>query len=186
MSTRTLLASIGLTLMAPGVLSAAEEGGGVFSISLGLMVWTWVLFLLTLFVLSWKVFPLISGGLETRQRKIQEAIDGARHDREEARRLLAEHGRQLDAARLEAQRVLDEGKQAGERMRQSLLEQARAEQEELLERARTEIQREQERAIEAMRREAVDISLAAAEQLIKVRLDSDQDRRLVEDYLEKL
>jgi len=186
MSTRTLLASIGLILMAPGVLLAAEEGGGVFSINLGLMVWTWVLFLLTLFVLSWKVFPLISGGLETRQQKIQQAIDEAKQDRDEARRLLDEHGRQLDAARLEAQRILDEGKQAGERMREGLLVQARAEQEELLDRARVEIQREQERAIEAMRREAVDISIAAAEQLIKTRLDSDQDRRLVEEYIEKL
>lgn len=186
MSTRTLVVCAAIVLTAPGVLLAAEEGGGVFSINLGLMVWTWVLFLLTLFVLSWKVFPLIAGGLETRQQKIQQAIDEAKEDRNEARRLLDEHGRQLDAARLEAQRILDEGKQAGERMREGLLEQARTEQEEMLERARVEIQREQDRAIEAMRREAVDISLAAAEQLIKTRLDSDQDRRLVEDYLEKL
>ena len=85
-----------------------------------------------------------------------------------------------------AKRILDEGKQAGERMREGLLEQARGEQEEMLDRARVEIRREQDRAIEAMRREAVDISLAAAEQLIKTKLDSDQDRRLVEEYIEKL
>jgi F-type H+-transporting ATPase subunit b len=186
MSSRMLVAALGFIPTAPGVLRAAEEGGGVFSVSLGLMVWTWVLFLLTLFVLVWKVFPLIAGGLEERQRKIQQAIDEARRDRAEARQLLDEHGRQLDAARVEAQRILDDGKQAGERMRQSILEEARSEQEAMLERARVEIQREQERAIEALRREAVDISLAAAEQLIKTRLDSDQDRRLVEEYIEKL
>lgn len=186
MSSRTLVAALGSILAAPGMLLAAEEGGGVFSINLGLMVWTWVLFLLTLFVLAWKVFPMIAGGLEQRQRKIQQAIDEAKDDRDEARRLLDEHGRQLDAARLEAQRIIDEGKQAGERMRKGLLEEARGEQEEMLERARVEIRREQERAIEAMRREAVDISLAAAEQLIKTRLDSEQDRQLVEEYIGKL
>ncbi len=184
--------SADLLLAAPGLLvgateaSIAQEGGGVFSINLGLMVWTWVLFLLTLFVLAWKVFPLIAGGLEERQRKIQQVIDEAKNDRDEARRLLDEHRRQLDHARSEAQRILDEGRAAGERMREGILEQARAEHQELLERARVEIDRERERAVEALRREAVDISLAAAEQLIKTRLDSEQDRRLVEDYIEKL
>jgi F0F1-type ATP synthase membrane subunit b/b' len=37
-----------------------------------------------------------------------------------------------------------------------------------------------------LRREAVDLSLAAAGRLIRQRLDSDADRKLVSDYLATL
>ena len=56
-----------MAITAPIILVAQEhheETTGIFSLNLGLVVWTWVLFLLTLGILVWKVFPVISGGLE--------------------------------------------------------------------------------------------------------------------------
>ena len=85
-----------LLLVAPAPLWAAE--GSVLSINAGLAIWTWVLFLLTLGILSWKAFPAIAKGLETRQANIQAAIDSAREDRDEARRLLEQSGGQLRGA----------------------------------------------------------------------------------------
>ena len=53
----------------------------------------------------------------------------------------------------------------------------------MLERAKREIAVERERAVAELRREAVDLSLAAASKLIEQRLDSDADRKIVEEYL---
>ncbi len=170
-----------LLLLAPAPLWAAE--GGVLSINAGLAIWTWVLFLLTLGVLSWKAFPAIAKGLETRQSRIQAAIDSAREDRSEARRLLDEHQRQLDHARREAKDILQQGREAGERLREEILAQARRENEEMLERARRDLAREREELIASVRREAVDLSLAAAERLIHERLDDEANRRLVREYI---
>jgi F-type H+-transporting ATPase subunit b len=165
---------------------AQEAGGAIFSLNIGLVIWTWVLFLLTLGILAWKVFPLIAGGLEERQRKIQEAIDSAREDREEARRLIEEQTRELSRARQEAQRLLDETREAAGRLRQELVAGAEAEKVDILERARREMDRERQRVLEQLREETVDISLAAAERLIKARLDSEGDRRLVREYIGSL
>jgi len=165
---------------------AQEAGSAIFSLNIGLLIWTWVLFLLTLGILVWKVFPLISGGLEERQRKIQEAIDTAREDREEARRLVEEQTRELSRARQEAQRLLDETREAAGRLRQELVAGAEAEKVDILERARREMDRERQRVLEQLREETVDISLAAAERLIKARLDSEADRRLVREYIGSL
>ncbi|MBK5097605.1 MAG: hypothetical protein JJE01_07470, partial [Gemmatimonadetes bacterium] len=93
---RRIPGAIALIVALPNAALAAEGGSGIFSLNLGLMIWTWVLFLLTLGVLWWKAFPAIASGLEQRQSRIQDAIDSARADREEARRLLDEHQRQLD------------------------------------------------------------------------------------------
>ena len=165
---------------------AQEAGGAIFSLNIGLVIWTWVLFLLTLWILAWKVFPLIAGGLEERQRKIQQAIDMAREDREEARHLVEEQTRELSRARQEAQRLLDETREAAGRLRQELVVAAEAEKSDILERARREMDRERQRVLEQLREETVDISLAAAERLIKARLDSEGNRRLVREYIGSL
>ncbi len=183
----TLAALLFLTMPA---LAAAlqEEGGGspLFSINLGLVIWTWVLFLLTLGVLAWKVFPYIAGGLEERHRKIQEAIDEARRSREEAGGLRDEQRELLEAARREAQEFVDKGKDTADALRKEILADARLQQSNMLEEAKREIQVERDQLVEEVRREAVEISIAAAERLLRTRLDAEENSRLVREYLSEL
>lgn len=181
------MSSVPLALLAlPADLAAAQEEINVFSVDFGLMFWTWILFLLTVGILSWKAFPAIAKGLESRTASIEDAIEGAKGDREEARRLLDEHQRQLDEARLEAKGLLQEGREAGERLREDILAQARAEHEALLEKARKEMAREREDLVATVRRDAIDLSIAAAERLINEKLDDEGNRKLVRDYMTEL
>ncbi|MFQ5678929.1 MAG: F0F1 ATP synthase subunit B [Gemmatimonadota bacterium] len=176
-------------LLSPSLLAAQEASGGgsaLFSLNLGLLIWTWVLFLLTLGILAWKVFPFIAGGLEERQRKIQESIDAAHRAREEAARHLAERQEELEAARREALALVEKAREVGERLREEILAEARRDQEELVERTRAELERERQELVEQVRREAVDVSLAAAERLLRTKLDSEENRRLISDYVSRL
>lgn len=177
----------GLLTVLPGAAQAAQEGGGgIFSVDLGLIVWTWVLFLLTLGVLAWKVFPMIAGGLEERRARIQGAIDEAQQQREEARKLLEEQKEELAEARREAQAIVEEGRKAGERLRKEILEEAREQQEEMMERARVELKREHRKLREEVRQEAIEVSIAAAERLLRERVDGEENRRLVRDYIAEI
>jgi len=179
----------GLALVAsPALVAAAQESGGspLFSINLGLAIWTWVLFLLTLGVLAWKVFPFIAGGLEERNRKIQEAIDEARLGRKEAEELRDEQQALLNTARAEAQEMVDKGKATAESLKKEILAEARVQQEAMLEEARQEIRVERDQLVEEVRREAVEISVAAAEKLLRKHLDAEENQRLVREYLKEL
>lgn len=190
MRSRSLRGSLALAaglLLLPTVLVAQEGvGARIFSLDAGLIIWTWFLFLLTLGVLAWKVFPWIAGGLEERHAKIQGAIEEARAQREEADRLLREQKEELAEARQQAQRIIEEGREAGERLRKEILEEARQQQEEMLARTRKEMEQERERMIDDLRRETVEISIAAAERVVRGRLDSEENRRLVRDYVSEL
>lgn len=168
------------------VLAQNGGGGGLFDINTGLMVWTVVIFLGLLAVLSKFAWGPILGALEARERRIQDVLDAAARDREEAARLLEEHRQQLAEARQQSQQILAEGRQAAERVKQELLDQARAEQEALVARTRQELDRERERALQTLRRDAVELSLAAASRLLEARLDTDQDRRIVREFLEQI
>ncbi|WP_419163229.1 F0F1 ATP synthase subunit B [Candidatus Palauibacter sp.] len=162
---------------------AAQSETGIFSLNVGLVVWTWILFVLTLVVLARWVFPAISGGLERRHEKIQGAIDDALAARDEAQAVLAQQEAALDAARREAREMLDQARSAADGLGKQMLEDARAQQAQMLDDARREIGLERDRLREEIRRDAVDLALAASERLIRARLDSDENRRLVREFV---
>ena len=56
----------------------------------------------------------------------------------------------------------------------------------MLERARRELAREKVDLLESVRREAVDLSLRAAERLVRETLDDDANRRLVREYIAEM
>ena len=58
----------------------------------GLMIWTLVCFAITFFVLRKYAFPPMFKAVEAREKALEEAIDGAKRDREAAAKLLAERG----------------------------------------------------------------------------------------------
>jgi F-type H+-transporting ATPase subunit b len=184
----TLLAGTpiaGALLAAPAAAqeAAAEQTPGLMSPNPGLMIWTLVIFALLFFVLKRYAFPPIIGAVEARERALEEAIEGAKRDREEASRLLAEARAALDGTRAEAQQFLAQARTAAERFKADQLEQTRLQQQELLERARRDIDAERLRAIADLRREAVDLALAGATKVIGRNLDNQSNRRLVEDFL---
>lgn len=187
--TRWLGPAVGV-LLTPALLFAqehAEEGGGsLFSINVGLMVWTIAVFLLVLLVLGRFAFPAILGALEAREKGIQNALDEARTRQEEAEKLLEEHKKQLAEARRQAQEILADGRDAADKLRKELESKAREESEAILSRARQEIEREKDAAVDSLRRESVDLALAAASKLLHQRLDGEQDRKLVMDYVDGL
>ncbi len=165
---------------------SAGGGGGLFAINPGLVIWTWVIFLILLFVLrKWAWGPIL-GALEARERRIQEALDGASREREEAAQLLAQQRKLLDESRDQAQQILADGRKAGERLRTELLEEARRQREQIVENAKGDIERERDQALETLRREAVDLSISAAGRVLEREVDSSENRRLVEEYLQGL
>jgi len=181
---RTLLRSLFLVAVA-GSPALAQEAHKVdlLSPNYGLMVWTLVIFLILLFVLSKFAFKPIIAAVEAREQALEDAINSAKRDREEAALLLAQHRAALDASRGEGQKLIADARVAAERVRTELVEQAHAEQAKMLERARAEIDAERAKAIAELRKEAVDLAILGAGKVIGQNLDRDANRKLVESFL---
>ena len=172
------------TLFLSIAATVQEEGGAdLLSPNGGLMFWTIVIFALLLVILSRFAFKPMLAAVEARERSLQDAIDAAKRDREEAARILAEHRAQLEKSRGEAQKLIADGRATAEKLRSDLLEQTKAQQQEMLDRARRDIETEKVNAIAALRREAVDLAIAGAGKVIERNLDNDANRKLVESFL---
>jgi F-type H+-transporting ATPase subunit b len=162
---------------------AEAAKGGLLTPSGGLMVWTLVIFVVLFFVLSRYAFKPIIAAVADREKALEEAIAGAKADREAAAKVLAEHQAQLEAARGEAQKPIVEGRSVGEKLRAEMVEETRGQQQDMLERARREIDAEKERAIAELRREAVELAIAGAGKVIEKNLDDASNRSIVEKFL---
>ena len=167
---------------------AEEEESGSFLVSpsVGLMVWTLVLFGVSMFIL-WKVaFPRIQEALDRRQRAIEESIDIAERTRRDADELLAEYRERLTAARHQADEIVARARKAGEQVEADLTAQGKQRREELLEQARKDIQAETRRAIQEIRAEVADLTILATEKVTRKTLTADDQRRLVDEAVAEL
>jgi F-type H+-transporting ATPase subunit b len=173
-----------LLLGSTAPLYAAEgETPGLLSPNIGLTFWTIVVFVIVLAVLSKFAFPKILGAVEAREANLRELAEAAERDRREAAAMMEENRRILEDTRHRVQEAINESRTSAERLRADMLAETRREQEALLERARRDIATERENALEAVRREAVDVSMRAAERLVRRNLDAEDNRRLVREYL---
>ncbi|HTN22724.1 MAG TPA: F0F1 ATP synthase subunit B [Solirubrobacteraceae bacterium] len=177
-----------LPLAAAETTTPAKEEGGSFLVSpnVGLMIWTLIVFTISLYVLSKLVFPRIQEALDKRQKLIEESIDAAERTRVEADELLAEYRERLSAAREQAEEIISRARKAAEAAEAAALTDAKTKREELLEQTKRDIQAETRRAIQEIRNEVADLTILATEKVTRKTLTEDDQRRLVEEALSEL
>lgn len=177
-----------LLLLVQQAEHAAPAGGlpAPFQPTLGLVIWTWVVFIALLIALAKLVYPGLVKMTVDREETINRQLAEAKRLQAEAEAGLEEQRGLLAGARGEAVAIVAEAREAAERERAAAVERTRVDQEEVLARAKQEIAAAAERAKAEMRREAVDLAIAAAGKVIGRQLDADADRQLVEDYLSEI
>jgi F-type H+-transporting ATPase subunit b len=165
---------------------AASSGSFLITPNVGLMIWTLLLFGISMYIL-WKLaFPRISEALDRRQHAIEESIDHAERVRHEADELLVEYRERLREARGQAEEILDRARKTSEATERSAHEHAEQRREQLMGQTRREIESETRRAIQEIRREVADLTVMATEKVTRKVLDEEDQRRLVEDALSEL
>jgi F-type H+-transporting ATPase subunit b len=154
--------------------------------NVGLMVWTLLVFGLTLWVLGKVAFPRIAEALDKRQHAIEDSIDHAEKIRREADELLREYRERLTEARGQADEIVARARRAAEVVESETLADARVKREEMMEQTRRDIEAETRRAIQEIRAEVADLTVLATEKVTRKTLDSADQKRLVEEALAEL
>jgi F-type H+-transporting ATPase subunit b len=167
---------------------AQEDGGGSFLVSpdVGLMIWTLVVFVLSLYILSKVAFPRIAEALDKRQQAIEDAIDTAERTRTEADKLLAEYRERLTAARQQADDIVARARKTAENNEAEAVADAKRKREEMLAQTRRDIEQETRRAIQEIRNEVADLTVLATEKVTRKTLTDADQKKLVEEALSEL
>jgi len=152
----------------------------------GLMIWTIVCFLITLFVLKRFAFGPVQKGIDDRRERIRQSIEEADRAREEARRLLEEDRQLIASAQTDAEQILSEARRVAESNERRMREELETDRQRRIEETRKQIEAETRRALEQIRVEVVELSLAAATKVTRKSLDDADHRRLIEEAVGEL
>lgn len=164
-------------------LAGFVDGLKALGINLPSLIAQIINFTILLAVLYLLAYKPVLRMLDERRKRIQEGLEAS----DEAKRRLAETEKeaaaQLETARHEGQGLIGQAQQISARIQEEARQQARNEGEQLLARARDEIQLERDSAIAELRREFADLTITAAERVIKQSLDRQAHRKLIEEVL---
>lgn len=159
---------------------------GLIKVVPGLMIWTVVCFLITLFVLKRFAFGPIQNMLDERRERIRRSIEEAEKARNEARRLLAEHRALIGQARGQAEQILAEARKVADAQRQRVKEETEADRRRRLEETKRQIEAETRRALQQIRTEVAELTLIATAKVTGKVLDDEDHRRLIDDAIKDL
>jgi F-type H+-transporting ATPase subunit b len=154
--------------------------------NVGLMVWMFVVFGISVFILVKFVFPRITAALDERRASIDESIDAAERTRQEADKILAEYRERLAEARTQSDEIVQRARQTAESHEAEAKERGKELLAEAAKRAERDIETASKRALDDLRREVADLTVLATEKVTRKSLNDADQRRLVEEALGEL
>jgi F-type H+-transporting ATPase subunit b len=213
LATTLLLATVGLMAWAPA--ASAQEGEGESQLSEDTeecihlaeeaddpdacqeapspilpatdeLVWGSISFVVLFVLLRKYAYPPIKQGMEARSERIRTDLQSAQSQRDEAEGVLAEYRAQLNDARSEAGRIIEEARQAADGLKRDQEARLQAELAELRQRAIADIESAKTQAMTDLRGEVAQLAIGAAEVVVQRNLNKATQTRLVEAYIDQV
>lgn len=149
----------------------------------GLLFWMTIIFAIVFFILAKFGFPIITGMVEKRNKRIDDALSAARRAEAALADLSVEQERLLSEARAEQARLLQEAASERDRMMARAREEAVEEAGRIVNEAKERIREEKEEALRDVRREVALLSLSIAEKIIRKDLAEEKGQKDLVDRL---
>jgi len=123
--------------------------------------------------------------LDERSKRTKEGMELAEATKKEYEQAKTEVQKQIEKGRQEAQAIIAQTMQIGERLKEESRQEATKQAQVIVDRTRAELEVERDKIVENLRKEFVDISISAAEKVIKETLDKKKHRKLIEETLQE-
>lgn len=149
----------------------------------GLLFWMTIIFAIVFFVLAKFGFPIITGMVEKRNKRIADSLEAARIAEDAIAHLTEEQERIISETRASQAKLLQEAAAERDKMIAQAQDKAREEAQKIMDDARVRIQEEKEAAVREVRQEVAKLSIAIAEKVIRKELSTDDAQKSLVDKL---
>ena len=183
-----LLTGLAVTLPAACVL--ASTGGESGEISLNplswewiqqdLAIWTAVVFVVLLFVLTKFAWKPLTEGLDQRERNVADQIAQAEAANQKARDILADYERKLAAAQEQVRGIVDQGRRDAEQVGRELIDKAKDDAKAEYERGVKQIDAATSAAIKDLAEQSATLAVDLSGKIVQAKLNVADHARLIE------
>ncbi len=160
-------------------------GFASLGINLPLLVVFIINFIILFVLLRIFLYKPVLKMLDERAKRTKEGMELAEATKKEYEQAKSEIQKQIEKGRQEAQAIIAQTIQVGERLKEESRQEATKQAQVIVDRTRAELETERDKIVENLRREFVDISISAAEKVIKETLDKEKHRKLIEETLQE-
>jgi F-type H+-transporting ATPase subunit b len=175
---------LSLCLAGTAIASSPEHGGGKHWLDTD---WYRVMnFSVLIGALFFLLRKPVSQALNGRIEGIKTELEELEAKKKEAEKKLVKYNEQIAALEKEAEKIMVEYKRQGEAARDRIIEVSKMAAAKLEEQAKRTIENEFKNAKAKLQEEIIEITLTRAEKLVKDKITSDDQNRLVDEYLNKV
>ncbi|MDO8282487.1 MAG: F0F1 ATP synthase subunit B [Thermodesulfovibrionia bacterium] len=178
-------------LLSPDLASASSEaaenaGAEHHGIAWAELIWPIINFTFLVGILAFFTRKPFKEFFRSRTEKIESSIKTATEAKEIAEKMLTEVRERLNNTRQETDLIIEAAKRTGEKEKASLIAEGEHIKQKIVEQARASIEFELAKARQAIKSEAALLALEAAENEIKKRLGSNEQEKLIDEYIKKI
>lgn len=152
--------------------------------SFGLIFWMLLGFAILFFILAKFAWPVITKGIASRNKKIQDQLDEAERIHAELQSLNLKHEEMLAQAKAERDDILNEARVISQKIQEQAKQRADAEAQQIVADAKQTIQMEKMKAITDLKNEIANFSINIAEKIMTEELsDRSKQEKLIEKWV---
>ncbi len=132
----------------------------------------------------WKLFiKALQNTLKKRDDYIRGSIDKIEKDKADVEAMKEDYGKKLEEMEEKSREALNRAVSEGDKLKQEISEDAREEGAKIIADAKKEIEAEKKRAIEEVKNNIVDLSMLAAEKIIKKKVSKKEQLKVVDRHI---
>ncbi|HEY8241048.1 MAG TPA: F0F1 ATP synthase subunit B [Kiritimatiellia bacterium] len=158
----------------------------LINLSSGMMMLTWLVFLIVTVILYKTAWKPILAALDKREEDLRKAVDDAAKTREELARIEDTRKQILGEADAKAKDIVESARRAAVDASQAIESKAREEAQILIQNAQREIGAAESRAVAALRKESADMAVNLARKIIGANLDPARSKVVTDQFIREL
>jgi len=143
-------------------------------------------FIILLLVVFFFAYKPVKKMLNKRADYIQSEIDQAKENHDLALKETAEAKALLADSKTHASEIIDAATKKGNEKYEEIIASAKKDVEEMRQAAQEDIERSKQEALQDIRNEMVNVALTASKEILKREVDSDDNVRLAEDFIDRI
>ncbi len=169
-----------------GVLASEGGSGSLLDVNPGLIIWTILTFLILLIILKKVAWKPILTALDNREKGIEDSLNRAEQAKKDAQKILEENQATLSKAEEESKKIIDQSRVYADNLKEQMLKESKDQQQKIIEDASAEIARKKNAAFEELKNQIAEISVNAAEKIMKENIDAAKNTQIVNKYLSEI
>ncbi|WP_291579330.1 F0F1 ATP synthase subunit B [Clostridium sp. UBA6640] len=155
-------------------------------INLGVVLAGTINFFIFFFILRKFVFKPTMEMIESRKQEVEASFAKAKLEEGRVEGLKIEQEEKIKRYKEEGQKLIETYKVKAERVYDEMIEEAKKEADIVRARAKQDIEREKRKAESEIKSQVIDLSLVLAEKALEKKIDEDEHKRLIDEFISKV